>query len=78
MNDPKDMDRQLLQALHLIGLTSLRGLKQREQVDLLDRAGYGQKEIAALLNSTPNAISVRLAEVRKERKKRLKPTAENG
>ena len=77
MNNPKDTNSQILQALRLIGLTFLRGLKQREQVDLLDRAGYGQKEIAAFLNSTANAISVRLAEVRKVRKERRKPATEN-
>jgi hypothetical protein len=43
-------------------------MKQREQVDLMDRAGYGHNEIATFLASTPKTISVRLAEVRKARK----------
>jgi len=55
--------------MRLVALASLRELKQREKVDLLDRAGYGQGEIAEFLCSTPKAISVRLAEVRKARKR---------
>jgi DNA-directed RNA polymerase specialized sigma24 family protein len=61
-------DETILKTLRLLSLTGLRGMKQREQVDLLDRAGYGQSEIADLVGSTPKAISVRLAEVRRARK----------
>jgi hypothetical protein len=68
MRKSEEPDTQMLRALRLIGLTLLRGMKQREQVDLMDKVGYGQSEIAAFLGSTPNAISVRLAEVRKARK----------
>jgi len=46
-------------------LVSLRSLGQREQVTILNKAGFGQKEIAEILGSTPKAISVRLAEIRK-------------
>lgn len=70
MNRADDTNSHILRTLRLLGLASIRGLKQREQVDLLDRAGYGQKEIAELLNSTSKAISVRLAELRKKRKER--------
>jgi DNA-directed RNA polymerase specialized sigma24 family protein len=69
MSKVEDANMQSLRALRLIGLALLRGMKQREQVDLMDRAGYGQNEIAALLASTPKTISVRLAEVRKARRK---------
>jgi DNA-directed RNA polymerase specialized sigma24 family protein len=58
----------LLRTLRLVALIALRGMKQKEQVDLLDQAGYAQSEIADMLNSTPKAISVRLAEVRKVRR----------
>jgi hypothetical protein len=68
MNKTEDPNTQMLRALRLIGLTQLRGMKQKEQVDLMDRAGYGQSEIAGFLGSTPKTISVRLAEVRKARK----------
>lgn len=68
MTKTADPNAQLLQGLRLIGLALMRGMKQREQVDLMDRAGYGQNDIASFLGSTPKAISVRLAEVRKARK----------
>jgi DNA-directed RNA polymerase specialized sigma24 family protein len=65
-----DSGEGILKTLRLLSLTALDGMKQRQQVDLLDRAGYGQSEIASLVGSTPKAISVRLAEVRKARKDR--------
>jgi len=68
MSKTNDPNAQMLRALHLVGLGMLRGMKLKEQVDLMDRAGYGQAEIALLLRSTPKSISVRLAEVRKARK----------
>jgi hypothetical protein len=70
MSKTNDPNEQILKALRLIGLTLLRGMNQREQVDLLDRSGHGQNEIATFLGSTPKSISVRLAEVRKTRKSR--------
>jgi DNA-directed RNA polymerase specialized sigma24 family protein len=65
-------DDDLVRALRLTALIALRGMKQREQVELLDRAGYAQKQIAQLLCSTPKAISVRLAEIRKATKSKRK------
>jgi len=66
----KQQEETLVRALKLVGLTAIRNLKQREQVEILSKAGYGQTEIAGLLDSTPKAISVRLAEIRKAKKKR--------
>ena len=63
---------ELARALRLMALIALRGMKQREQVELLDMAGYKQKEIAEILATTPKSISVRLAEVRKKRKGKIK------
>lgn len=55
--------------LRLLALTALEGKPQKQQIALLDRAGFGQKEIAELLGSTPKAISVRLAELRRADRK---------
>lgn len=49
-------------------LAQIRGLRQREQIELLDQAGFGQKEIALLLGTTSKAVSVRLAEMRRKRR----------
>ncbi len=54
--------------LNLLALVALGGKKQKEQIALLDRAGYGQAEIATLIGSTPKAVSVRLAELRRAAK----------
>ena len=51
-----------LRALHLIQMDSM---KQKEQIALLDKAGFGQSEIARCIGSTPGAVSVRLAEIRR-------------
>ncbi len=68
MTKSEEPATQMLRALRLIALALLRGMKQREQIDLMNKAGYGQGEIANFLSSTPKAISVRLAELRKARK----------
>ncbi len=57
----------LEKALSALLLTAMRQLGQKEQVTILSRAGFGQTEIARLLGSTPKAISVRLAEIRRAR-----------
>jgi len=63
-----DTDETILKTLRLLSLSALRGMKTKEQVDLLDRAGYKQSDIAKLLGTKPKVISVRLAEVRKARR----------
>ena len=55
--------------LRLLALAVLEGKKQKEQVRLMNKAGFGQSEIAHFLDSTPKAISVRLAEMRKQPRK---------
>lgn len=51
--------------LRLLALVALEGKAQKEQIVLLNRAGFGQSDIAEILGSTPKAISVRLVELRK-------------
>jgi DNA-directed RNA polymerase specialized sigma24 family protein len=60
---------QLDKTLKLLAIVAIDGRPQKEQVRLLDRAGFRQSEIAVMLGSTSNAISVRLAEIRKARKR---------
>jgi len=50
-------------------LVSLDSMKQKQQIAVLDKAGFGQSEIADVVGSTPKAVSVRLAEIRKEARK---------
>lgn len=64
---------ELEKSLRALLLVSLEHLKQKQQITILDKAGFGQSEIAGVVGSTPKAVSVRLAEIRKEgRKGKLK------
>jgi DNA-directed RNA polymerase specialized sigma24 family protein len=50
-------------------LAEIGKMKQREQIELLSRAGFGQSEIAGIIGSTAKAVSVRLAEMRRKTRK---------
>jgi predicted transcriptional regulator len=56
----------LERTLRALLLVSLDPMKQREQITILDKAGFRQSEIAEVVGSTSKAVSVRLAEIRKE------------
>jgi len=55
--------------LRALLLVSLDSMKQKPQIAILDKAGFGQSEIVEVIGSTPKAVSVRLAEIRKEARK---------
>jgi DNA-directed RNA polymerase specialized sigma24 family protein len=60
-------DNQALEkTLRALLLINLQPMKQREQIVILDKAKFGQSEIAGIVGSTAKAVSVRLAEIRKE------------
>jgi DNA-directed RNA polymerase specialized sigma24 family protein len=65
---PDDNERQdnLEKFMKALLLAQIGDWKQKQQISLLDKAGFGQTEIADLLGSTSKAISVRLAEIRRE------------
>jgi DNA-directed RNA polymerase specialized sigma24 family protein len=67
--EPKTELDKTLRALLLINLASMG---QRQRIAILDQAGFGQSEIAEVVGSTPKAVSVRLAEIRKENRKNSK------
>ena len=54
--------------VNLLALLLVQGRQQVEQIDLLSRAGFRPSEIASLLDTTPNNVSVRLAEKRKAKR----------
>ena len=49
-------------ALRLLVLVAVKDMKLKEQVALMSRAGFDRNEMATLLGTTPNSISVRMAE----------------
>jgi hypothetical protein len=59
-------------AFRLLVLATLDGLDFKRQVWLMSKAGYAPTQIAAMLDSTANSVRVRLTEMRRNSKKRMK------
>ena len=53
------------QILRILVISVTRGLKQREQIALLDRAGFQPKAIAELLGTSSNTVRVELVGLRR-------------
>ena len=60
---------ELEKSLRALLLVSLDPLKQKQQITILDKAGFGPSEIATVMGSTPNTVNVRLSEIRKRARK---------
>lgn len=55
---------------HLVAVLGTDGKSQREQVRLLSAAGFPPKDIAKLIDTTPNTVRVALANLKKKPKNR--------
>lgn len=55
---------------NLIALQLVTGKPQPEQISLLSAAGYVPSEIARLIGTTPNTVSVTLSQRRKGKRKK--------
>jgi DNA-directed RNA polymerase specialized sigma24 family protein len=60
---------ELEKTLRALLLVNLDSMKQKEQIAILDKAGFGPSEIATVIGSTPNTVNVRLSEIRKGARK---------
>jgi hypothetical protein len=65
---PDEQLHRLEKAMKVLMLSALKELGQKDQIDILDRAGFGQTDIGELIGTSSKAVSVRLAEIRKARK----------
>jgi DNA-directed RNA polymerase specialized sigma24 family protein len=63
---------ELDKTLRALLLLNLGEMKQKQQIAILDKAGFGQSEIADVVGSTSKAVSVRLAEIRKTMRRNTK------
>jgi DNA-binding CsgD family transcriptional regulator len=63
------------QVLRVLSIGATNGLKQTEQIALLNRAGMPPKEIAELLGTTSNTVSVALST--RKKKRRVKRSKDN-
>lgn len=56
--------------LNLFALMLVQERQQAEQINLLSRAGFTSREIATLIGTTPNTVSVTLSQHKRERRSR--------
>jgi DNA-binding CsgD family transcriptional regulator len=59
--------------VNLLALLLVQERKQPEQIALLNRAGFRPAEIAALLGTTRNTVSVQLSNQKRERNVAIAP-----
>lgn len=64
----EDVD-QLARIANLIALLLIKGENQADKVMTLSAAGYTPGEIASMLGTTPNAVSVAVYQAKKKGKK---------
>jgi DNA-directed RNA polymerase specialized sigma24 family protein len=66
---PRTTDELILekldQILRILAAAATTGMKQREQIALLNRAGFQPKDIADLLGTSSNTVRVELVGLRK-------------
>lgn len=62
--------RQLERIANLLGLLVIHGKPQVEQIAVLSSAGYSSAEIAQLVGTTRNTVSVALSQMKAARKQK--------
>ena len=75
MNNDTDVISRLDTLVRLVAAAICAGRPQKESVRILDGAGLQPKDIADLLGTTPNTVSVALYEMRKAKKPKKKTKA---
>ena len=81
----KTTEEEILQELQrisklLVSIATKDQTQQKDQIDTLSRVGFEPKEIADLLDTTPNTVSVALSQLKKKGKtetKRVKKKVES-
>jgi DNA-binding CsgD family transcriptional regulator len=68
----KRTSEQLDVLTRLLGVALGQGKTLREQIEALSRAGLEPKEIADIVGTNPNAVSVALYQLKKAGKRRTK------
>ncbi len=68
MNDSKEEEilQELQRITKLLALTATRDQIQRDRIAVLSSVGFQPKEIAKLLGTTANTVSVTLSDIRKK------------
>lgn len=58
--------------LRVVTASATKGMKQSDQIALLDRVGFPPKEIANLIGTSSNTVNVALSKLRKGAQRRRK------
>ena len=58
--------------IRLVAAGLMLNKSQREQIEMLSKAGFDTKDIAEQIGTTANTVSVTLTEIRQGKKKRVK------
>jgi DNA-binding CsgD family transcriptional regulator len=74
----EDVLSELRRIVRLMTLSITKELSQRERIALLSAAGFQPKEIAELVGTTANTVSVTLAHIRKQQGVRRSAAARRG
>jgi len=68
---PRTIEERILdrtdKILRILAALATKGLKQHEQIELLDKAGFEPRDIADLLGTTGNTVRVALVKLRREK-----------
>jgi DNA-directed RNA polymerase specialized sigma24 family protein len=72
--EDNSVSRQLDTLVRLVALLLVQNKSQQEQCLLLSRAGFQPKEIASVLGTTPNTVSVTLSASRRAAKATKQPS----
>lgn len=65
----EEISLKLDRILYAMALEAMKNKQQKDQIALLSEFGYQPKDIARLLNTTSNTVSVTLSQIRKKRTK---------
>jgi len=66
----KEIIERLDKLTRIVAISNTRGLTSTDRIILLDQAGFAPREIADMINTTPNVVSVTLSLRRKKEKKK--------
>ena len=66
-NEAAEIVAELKRINRLMAAAFLRDLTQRQKIELLATAGFQPKEIAELVGTTPNTVSVELVKIRRRK-----------
>lgn len=71
-NQDDEILHELKSITRLLSVIATQGLSQRDQIATLARIGFSPKQIAELIGTTANTVSVYLAGIRKGEKRNAK------